>query len=65
MIESTKQLVTVKFPPYLLDVKLQGVEVCDLLLIQPLLDEFCIAQMFSFGTIGRRKGFFCVDKLLR
>ena len=40
MIESTKQLVTVKFPLYLLDVKLQGVEVSDLLLIQSLLDEF-------------------------
>ena len=36
----TKPLVTVKFPSYLLDVKLQGVEVCDLLLIQPLLEEF-------------------------
>ena len=36
-IESTKRLVTVKFPPYLLDVKHQGVEVCDLLLIQPFL----------------------------
>ena len=36
---STQLLVTVKFPPYLLDVKLEGVEVCDLLLIQPLLDD--------------------------
>ena len=52
----TKPLVTVKFPSYLLDVKLQGVEVCDLLLIQPLLEEFWLPKCL-LGTLGLGQGF--------
>ena len=38
--------ITVKFPTYLPDIKLQGDEVCDLHLLM-------LAQMFSNGTFGQ------------
>ena len=43
-------LVIVKFSPNLVDAKLDGVEVCDFLLIQPLPDDFSDVLYWYIGT---------------